>query len=164
MRAAARAVLPLALLHGLAGCASGNCDPSQAGFFDGVACQSSGAFNQRENRLQDNLSGARANLYRQQSRANAAAADADAAQTQRDQMARNLQTMARENASLRARFNAAAQRDGANRALIAQRQAELSQLERARIAAERRGASPAEYEQMEQRRRALVDAASSMGS
>lgn len=157
-----KAGLRLALLLGLAGCAQGNCDPSQAGFFDGIACQSSGAYDQRQNQLQNNLSSARANLYDQQSRANAAAADADAAQTQRDRAARNLQAMGRENAALRTRLNAAAQRDGADRALVAHRQAELSQLERDRAEAARRGADPAQVQQLEQRRRALLDAASNL--
>lgn len=149
-------------LAGLAGCAPGNCDPSQAGFFDGISCQASGAYDTRQNQLQGNLAAARANLYTQQGRADAAAADADAAQTQRDNAARNLQTMARENAVLRARLNAAARRDGANRTLVAQRQAELARLEQDRAAAQQSGASPGQVQQLEQRRRALVEAAANL--
>ena len=154
--------LALAALLGVAGCASGNCDPSQAGFFDGIGCQTSGAYDQRQYQLQNNLSAARANLYNQQGRADAAAASADAARSERDRSARNLQAMGRENATLQARLNAAARRDGADRALVAQRQSELSQLERDRAAAAARGADPAEVQRLEQRRRALLDAASNL--
>ncbi len=162
MRTATWAVLPLAALAGLAACAPGNCDPSQAGFLDGISCQASGAYDTRQNQLQGNLAAARANLYNQRGQADAAAADADAAQTQRDTAARNLQAMQRNNAALRARLNADAQRDGANRVLIAQKQAELAQLERDRAAAQRAGASPADVQRLEQRRQSLVDAISNM--
>ena len=150
------------LLLPVVGCAPGNCDPSQAGFFDGISCQTSGAYDRRQTQLQNNVSAARANLYRQQSFADSAAADADAAQTQRDKAVRDLQSIARENAVLKARLVAASRREGADRSLIAQRQAELSRLERDRSALQQHGADPAQVQQLESRRRALVEAASQL--
>ena len=155
--------LPAILLAAsLAACAPGNCDPSTAGFFDGIACQSSGAFDQRQNRLQTDLSGARNNLQLERGRADAAAYDANQAQGEQSRMSGRLAAMGRENAVLRARLNTAARQQGTDTNLVRQRQAELAALERDRTAAARSGANPAQVADLERRRRLLLDAAAGL--
>lgn len=81
----------------LAGCASVDCDPSRAGFLDGIGCEN-GGYQRREAFLQQGAAQAQANALTQQASAFQAHTDATSAQT-------DLNTRRRELARLDARLN-----------------------------------------------------------
>lgn len=147
----------------LAGCATtpGACDPTQAGFFSGISCESSGAYGSRDTSLRSNLASARANLASDRMRANDANVDAGAALDDQARARSALSRVRQQNTSLRARLDAASRREGANVSAINQQRAELSQLERDRASAERGGSSPDAVRDIQRRQKALLDATSS---
>ena len=155
-------LLVLAWAGALGGCATGNCDPSTAGFFDGVSCQSSGAYDLRQNQLQGNLASARYNLQVERGRANAAAADADQARSEETRLSGGLSVMARENVGLRRRLAVAARQEGASAETARRQQNELAALERDRASAARGGATPDQVADLERRRRVILDAAAGL--
>lgn len=147
----------------LGGCATtpGACDPTQAGFFSGISCESSGAYGSRDSSLRSNLASARANLASDRMRASDADADAGAALDDQARARSALSRVRQQNASLRNRLDAASRRDGANVAAINQQRADLNQLERDRASAERSGSNPAAVREIQRREKALLDATSS---
>lgn len=148
----------------VSGCAAtpGNCDPSQADFFSGIACESSGAYSARNAQLNSNLAAARTNLQVERSRAAAGSIDLGAAQSEQNRAATSLVSLQRQNASLRAQLDAAARRQGADQVAVARQRAELAQLERDRDAAQRNGAGQDEVRELARRERAVADAVSGL--
>jgi hypothetical protein len=105
------------LLVTLAGCASTGCDPSRAGFFEGIAC-SGGGYQQREAVLSQGLAQAQANALAEQANAAQAASSASAAQASLAARQRDMARLDANLADLRRRLKAAATRYGSNQEAI----------------------------------------------
>jgi len=153
------ALLPL-LLCGA--CTAQNCDPATAGFFNGIGCEVSGSYNQREQAQQAQLDAARRDLKAQRDAADTAARDRDAAEADLANMQAELRDIQQRNAALGRRIDAARQRQGADIAKIQRAQAELDELEHATA---RAAAAPnhAAMEEVDRRRKALLNAITGTG-
>lgn len=156
-----RVLLAFLPLGALTACAPGNCDPAQADFFTGIAGQASGCYAARNQTLQTNLQSARTDLQRQQSLARAAAIDKGAAEAERDRAATRLHAMGNDMAHLRQLLNDASRREHVDRVALQRQQSDLESLERDRRTAMSRPADPAEVQELERRRKALLDSATS---
>jgi hypothetical protein len=152
--------LALLPLLALGACAAQNCNPSTAGFFDGIGCEVSGANSQNERALQNTLVNARTDLARQRAAAQAAGAQRSADEANLAAMQARLRDTARQDAQLRRQVDAARARQGAGAAGVVRAQTELDGLERARSAAAA-APSPGAMEDVERRRRAVTDALTS---
>lgn len=129
------AAVVAALAGALAGCASTNCDPSQAGFLDGIGCARNGAYQQRESALQYGAAQAQANALTQQ--AAAAQAHTDALSAQQDLAARRRQ-MARLDGrlnDLQHQLRAARARQGADQVVVQRAESDYSALAQLQAAA-----------------------------
>jgi len=116
----------------LAGCAAGNCDPSQAGFISGIGCETSGAYSQRNQMQQAQLASSRASVLAE--RANAAEAQDDAAMSQaalRDRQQR-LRAVDSQNVTLRRRLAALRANNSVDQSRLAAAQGQLDELNRRR--------------------------------
>jgi hypothetical protein len=146
----------------LAGCATGTCDPAQAGFFSGMACESSGGYARRQDMLHNQLDSARDDLQQQIALRRTAAADAAAAQAQRDASASRLRAANRETAAIRLKLDAAARQQGVDQSVVQRQRAELDGLERQRNAAASQGADAATIQENNRRLNALRDIVSTL--
>ena len=113
----------------LAGCASTGCDPSRAGFIEGITCDSNGGYQNRAASLGNGLAEAQTRAWEESRRARLAGEKADAAQTElsvrkaeMDRYDRNLQDMKR-------RINQAAAKDKADRETVRTIMRKLTELE-----------------------------------
>lgn len=127
-----RALLPLGVLALLAGCAPGQCDPSQAGFLSGIGCEASGSFTSRNQTQQTVLMQQNSNALQQRAAAIDEGSRANQALLSRDQARRRLGAVDRETAQLRARLNAARAGGRTDAGRLDAAQVELAALERQR--------------------------------
>ena len=125
-----RATMGIALLLGA--CASGQCDPSQAGFLSGIGCEAGGNYRVRNQVQQsalaqqnDSALQARASAQSEQSRATEAVLT-------RDQARRRLNTVDQQTRQLRARLNTARRQGTVDQVRLDQAQQELDGLQRQR--------------------------------
>ncbi len=116
----------------LAGCASGDCDPSRAGLLDGIGCSAGGHYQQRQGALGQNLAATRADALESQADAARASMVAGDAQQRLADRRRRLAQMDAQSADLQRQMNAAALRDGTDQAALRQAQDELATLQRQR--------------------------------
>ena len=117
---------------GLAGCSAAACDPSQAGFISGIGCASSGAYSQRTQALQTQLTSSRSAAL--QERANAIEADQEASDSQvalADTRAR-LGAVDRQNAALAQRLAALRASNRVDQTRLANAQAQFDAISRRR--------------------------------
>ena len=124
--------LALVAAVGLAGCAPGACDPSQAGFLSGIGCEASGSYSTRSQYQQSALAQQNANALQMRAAASEEGARANQAVLSRDQARGRLSAVDRQLSQLRARLNAARTRGGADQARLDAAQAGLGALERQR--------------------------------
>jgi hypothetical protein len=151
------AVLVLLPALALGACAAQTCNPSTAGFFSGIGCEVSGANAQNEQALQRTLGNARQELARQRAAAQAADAQRSVDEATLAAMQARLRDTARQDAQLRRQVEAARARQGADAAAVQRAQTELGGLEAARRAAAT-APNPAAMEDVDRRRRAVMDA------
>lgn len=149
----------LAGLSGLAGCAPGACDPSQAGFLSGIGCEASGNYATRNRYQQSALSQESANALQAHAAAGEERSRASDALVTRDQARARLGAIDAETRRLRARLAAARARGTAESGRLEAAQADLDALlqQRRQVTA---GASDAELQALEARRRRAVEAIS----
>lgn len=157
MKSTAAAVL--AGLSGLAGCAPGACDPSQAGFLSGIGCEASGNYAIRNRYQQSALSQESANALQAHAAAGEERSRASDALVTRDQARARLGAIDAETRRLRAHLAAARARGTAESSRLEAAQADLDALlqQRRQVTA---GASDAELQALEARRRRAVEAIS----
>ena len=147
----------------LAGCATGNCDPSQAGFFSGMSCEASGAYTQRNVSQQQTLAQSRAAALQQRAAASEAQDDATQAQLTLDQRQRRLRALDVQNASLQRRLTALRANNQVDQSRLASVQVQLDALRRQRAAVQ--GApDDASVRNMEQQQQRLLEIAKGMGA
>jgi chromosome segregation ATPase len=148
----AAVLLPLLLA---AGCATPNCDPRNAGFFDGLGNEASGCYARNQQRQEQELAAARADLARQ--RAATAAAQADAAAATRDlaAMQERLNAVAAESHTMRGRIAAARARQNADLAAVQRAQDQVDALARD-VSRARAAPNPAAVQELERRRQELL--------
>lgn len=152
-----RRLLVLAAAAALAGCAAGNCDPSQAGFLSGIGCEASGSYTSRNQTQQSILAQQRAAALQERAGASAAQSDAVSAQLTADQRRRRLGTLDRETGQLRARLASLRARGTADEAQLGQAQSELDNLQRQRAALPP-AATDAQVRAVEEQRQRLLNA------
>lgn len=145
----------LALL-GLAACTPQACDPSQAGFFSGIGCETSGSYGVRNQYQRSAL--AQESSLALQNRANAidAGQRANDAILSRDEAQRRLSSTDRRTAQIRASLAAARSRRNVDRTRLDEAQSELARLQRDRTSLQR-GASAEQIRAYEERQQRLND-------
>lgn len=146
--------LALAGLVALAGCASGNCDPSQAGFLSGIGCEASGGFKARNQAQQKQLSQDSANAsaaqdsqLREQSRATNAILT-------RDDARQRLGALDRRTAQLRSRLAGLRRSGSQSQAQLNEAEAQLAALQRQRSGG---ATSDAQMRALEERQRRAAE-------
>ena len=127
-----RALGAVAALVALAGCAPGQCDPSQAGLLSGIGCETSGGYAARNQYQQSALAQQNAGMLQMRAAASDENARASQAVLSRDQARNRLNVVDRQTSQLRARLNAARARGSADRGRLDAAQSELNALERQR--------------------------------
>lgn len=127
-----RTVLALGAAALLAGCAPGQCDPSQAGFLSGMGCEASGSYGVRSQYQQSALAQQNTNALQMRAAASDEGARANQALLSRDQARGRLNAVDRQTSQLRARLNAARASGRADQSRLDAAQAELNALERQR--------------------------------
>lgn len=152
----AGAVAVLALL-GLAACTPQACDPSQAGFFSGIGCETSGSYGVRNQYQRSAL--AQESSLALQNRANAidAGQRANDAILSRDEAQRRLSSADRRTTQIRASLAAARSRRNVDRTRLDEAQSELARLQRDRASLQRGGASAEQLRAYEERQQRLND-------
>ena len=151
-----RAALVVLAAAGLAGCAPGACDPSQAGFLSGIGCEASGNYTTRSQYQQSALAQENANALQMRAAASNEGARANQAVLSRDQARGRLSAIDRQTSQLRARLNAARARGGADQARLDAAQTELGALERQRAQVPQ-GATEDQVRALEAQRRRLAE-------
>lgn len=151
-----RTALVLLAAAGLAGCAPGACDPSQAGFLSGIGCDASGSYATRSQYQQSALAQENANALQMRAAASNEGARANQAVLSRDQAQGRLSAIDRQTSQLRARLNSARARGGADQARLDAAQAELGALERQRAQVPQ-GATEDQVRALEAQRRRLAE-------
>ena len=146
---------PLALLCGVAACATTGCDPSQAGFFEGINCGANGGYQQREVALDQGLAQAQANMLQQRAQAAQAAGAANAAQAELAERRRQMSRLDARLADLRHQLRVAAARNGADQDAIHRISVHLADLSREQDAA-RNDPAEADMHAIEDRQRQIV--------
>lgn len=152
----------MALVVGLVGCASGNCDPDQAGFIGGIGCQASGAYGQRTQSLQAQLSASRSAALQERAAALSAQQDAAASETALAERRQQLQAIDRQNAVLQRKLRALQASNRIDKARLAKANAELASVKQQRATA---GPNPddAELRDLQQHQQRLQNVVSSLG-
>jgi chromosome segregation ATPase len=145
-------------LAALAGCAAGSCDPSQAGFFSGIGCEASGAYGARNQMQRSALAQSRSQALQEEAGAGQAQSEAASAEASLNERRRQLDTLDRETASLRARLGRLRGSNRVDQGRLAVARAQLDELQRRRAALPA-SASEAQIEELERKRTALFDVA-----
>jgi hypothetical protein len=144
----------MALLVALTACSSTGCDPSRAGFLEGIGC-ANGGYQQREAVLDQGLAQAQANQLEQRAQATAAANTAVAAQAELAARRREVVRLDGRLASLRQQLQVAAARSGGDQEAIRRVSAEMAELSRQQDAA-RRSPMDADMRAIEDRQRKVA--------
>jgi hypothetical protein len=147
-------VAPVALLVALAACSSTGCDPTRAGFLEGINC-ANGGYQQRELVLNQGLAQAQANELEQKAQAAEAANAATTAQAQLAARQRQMAGLDAKLGNLRQKLKAAAARQGADSDAIRRISVQMADLSRQQDAA-RHDPLEANMRAIEDRQRQIV--------
>jgi chromosome segregation ATPase len=124
-------LFPFVWLVALASCSSTGCDPSRAGFLEGISC-TSGGYQQREAFLNQGVAQAQANMLEERAQAASAAQTAAAAQARLSARRQELTRLDARLAELRRQLQVTAARGATNQEELhraSARIAELSQMQ-----------------------------------
>jgi hypothetical protein len=144
----------LALLTALAACSAADCDPSRAGFIDGIGC-AGGGYQLRQTSLNQGVAIAQANELEQKAKATQAAGTAASAQADLAARQRRMAKLDANLAGLRQRLHVASARQGVDQQAVRQISAQIDELYRQQ-AASRSNPVDANLHAMEDRQRQLV--------